>query len=210
MKGEFEPKLEELKSRAAREGFILPRAIYGYFPANGEGDDLVIYDPDSGREVSRMTFPRQPDEEHLCLSDYYLPVGAGRDVVAMQVVTAGDAATEMVERLEKAGDYTDAYFIHGLAVQTAEALAEFVHKRVRAELGLADNQGRRYSWGYPACPDLSQQEDVMRLLPARDLIGVDLTIGHQLVPEQSTAALVVHHPQAKYFSARGLTAVARA
>ncbi len=210
VEGEFEPKLEELKSRAAREGFLLPRAIYGYFPANGEGDDLVIYDPASGREVSRMTFPRQPDEEHLCLSDYYLPVGAGCDVVAMQVVTAGDAATEMVERLEKAGDYTDAYFIHGLAVQTAEALAEFVHKRVRAELGLADNQGRRYSWGYPACPDLSQQEDVMRLLPARDMIGVDLTIGHQLVPEQSTAALVVHHPQAKYFSARGLTAVARA
>ncbi len=209
LREEFEPKLEELKSRAASEGFILPRAIYGYFPANGDGDDLIIYSPDTGREVARMTFPRQPDEEHLCLSDYYLPAGERRDVVAMQIVTAGNAATSMVERLEQAGDYTDAYFIHGLAVQTAEALAEFVHKRVRAELGLSAGQGRRYSWGYPACPDLSQQEDVMRLLPARDTIGVDLTVGHQLVPEQSTAALVVHHPQAKYFSARGLTAVAR-
>ncbi|MDQ3328296.1 MAG: dihydropteroate synthase, partial [Chloroflexota bacterium] len=207
---EFEPKLAELKARAATEGFILPQAIYGYFPANGDGDDLVICSPDTGREISRMTFPRQPEEEHLCLADYYLSAGEGRDVAVLQVVTAGDVATQRVERLEQAGDYTDAYFIHGLAVQTAEALAEFVHQRVRSELGLKADQGRRYSWGYPACPDLAQQEDVMRLLPAQETIGVELTTGHQLVPEQSTAALVVHHPQAKYFSARGLAAMARA
>ncbi|MDP9352386.1 MAG: methionine synthase [Chloroflexota bacterium] len=206
---EFEPKLEDLKARAAREGFILPRAVYGYFPANSQGDDLVVYDPDTGRETARMTFPRQPDDEHLCLADYYLPEGEGRDVVAFQVVTAGSVATELIERLEREGNYSDAYFVHGLAVQTAEALAEYVHKTVREELGLGPEQGRRYSWGYPACPDLSQQEDVMRLLPAEDSIGVHLTVGHQLVPEQSTAALVVHHPQAKYFSARGLTAAAR-
>jgi 5-methyltetrahydrofolate--homocysteine methyltransferase len=206
---EFEPKLEALKARAAREGFVVPRAVYGYFPANAQGDDLVVYDPETGRETARMTFPRQPDDEHLCLSDYYLPEGEGRDVTAFQVVSAGDAATELIEELERAGDYSDAYFIHGLAVQSAEALAEYVHGVVRGELGLGEDQGRRYSWGYPACPDLSQQEDVMRLLGAPGAIGVDLTIGHQLVPEQSTAALVVHHPQAKYFSARGLAAAAR-
>ncbi len=206
---EFEPKLEALKARAGREGFILPRAVYGYFPANAQGDDLVIYSPDTGLETARMTFPRQPDDEHLCLSDYFLPEGKGRDVIAFQVVSAGSAATELIEELERAGDYSDAYFIHGLAVQSAEALAEYVHKLVRRDLGLELEQGRRYSWGYPACPDLSQQEDVMRLLAAPDSIGVGLTIGHQLVPEQSTAALVVHHPQAKYFSARGLTVAAR-
>ncbi|MDQ3856462.1 MAG: methionine synthase, partial [Chloroflexota bacterium] len=195
LREEFEPRLEALKARAAREGFIVPRAVYGYFPASSQGDDLIIYDPDSGREAARMTFPRQPEDEHLCLSDYFLPEGEGRDVIAFQVVTAGDVATGLIERLEKAGDYSDAYFIHGLAVQAAESLAEYVHHVVRTELGLGDEQGRRYSWGYPACPDLSQQEDLLRLLPARDTIGVDLTVGHQLVPEQSTAALVVHHPQ---------------
>lgn len=207
---EFEPKLEELKARAVREGFVTPRAIYGYFPANSEGDDLVIYDPETRQETARMSFPRQPDDEHLCLSDYFLTREAGRDVAAFQVVSAGSAATELIEQLESEGNYADAYFIHGLAVQSAEALAEYVHKIVREELGLQPEQGRRYSWGYPACPDLSQHEDVFRLLPAPDTIGVHLTVGHQLVPEQSTAALVVHHPEAKYFSARGLTAAARA
>jgi 5-methyltetrahydrofolate--homocysteine methyltransferase len=122
------------------------------------------------------------------------------DTVAFQVVTVGQQATEEFEKLQNAADYTEAYFLHGLAVQTAEATAEYLHRHVRKELGLAINQGKRYSWGYPAIPELDDHAKVWKLLPAEEEIGVSLTESYQLVPEQSTAAIILHHPDAKYYS----------
>jgi 5-methyltetrahydrofolate--homocysteine methyltransferase len=122
------------------------------------------------------------------------------DVVALQVVTVGEEASLRFERLQAAGDYAEAYFTHGLAVQTAEAAAEYLHRHIRRELGLTEGQGKRYSWGYPAIPDLEDHRKVFDLLPAESELGMSLTSAFQLVPEQSTAAIILHHPQAKYFS----------
>jgi 5-methyltetrahydrofolate--homocysteine methyltransferase len=122
------------------------------------------------------------------------------DVAAFQVVTVGQQATDLFDQLQAAGDYSEAYFTHGLAVQTAEAAAEYLHRHIRRELGLEPGQGKRYSWGYPAIPELNDHRKVFDLLPAESELGMSLTAAYQLVPEQSTAALVVHHPQAKYFS----------
>ncbi len=200
----FEPALAELKAEAKAKGWLQPRVIYGYFPARSQGNDLIVYDPaDPQREVVRFTFPRQPDLLRLCLSDYFAPVESGRtDVAVFQVVTVGDAASEYAERLREAGEYERMLYVHGLSVQSAEALAEWTHTRVRRELGLAPDQGRRYSWGYPACPDLEQHALLFELMPIEREAGVRLTTGWQLDPEQSTAALVVHHPEATYFSIR--------
>jgi len=149
----------------------------------------------------RFTFPRQNGSEFLCLADYFAPVDSGlMDVVAFQVVTVGQAASERVERLQAQGLYTEAYFTHGLAVQMAEAAAEYLHRHIRRELGLAPDQGKRYSWGYPAIPDLADHRKVFDLLPAETELGMSLTSAFQLVPEQSTAAIIVHHPLAKYFN----------
>jgi 5-methyltetrahydrofolate--homocysteine methyltransferase len=120
--------------------------------------------------------------------------------VAFQVVTVGQAASERFERLQNAGDYTEAYFTHGLAVQTAEATADYIHQHLRRELGIPVDQGKRYSWGYPAIPELADHRKVFDLLPAEAELGMSLTTAFQLVPEQSTAAIIVHHPQAKYFN----------
>ena len=122
------------------------------------------------------------------------------DVVALQVVTVGAEASERFERLQQAGDYSEAYFNHGLAVQTAEATAEYLHRHIRRELGLAEGQGKRYSWGYPAIPELDDHRKVFELLPAEAELGMRLTSACQLVPEQSTAAIIIHHPQARYYS----------
>jgi 5-methyltetrahydrofolate--homocysteine methyltransferase len=124
------------------------------------------------------------------------------DVAAFQVVTVGDAATHRFEALQARGEYTEAYYLHGLSVEAAESVAEWMHRHVRRELGLLPSQGKRYSWGYPACPDLEGHADVFRLLPAADALGMQLTSAFQLMPEQSTAAIVVHHPQAKYYAVR--------
>jgi 5-methyltetrahydrofolate--homocysteine methyltransferase len=180
--------------------------VYGYFPAQSDGNDLVVYDPasveaGSPHERMRLTFPRQPGNDHLCLADYFAPVSSGRmDVAAFQVVTVGQAATDRFDGLQAAGNYTEAYFTHGLAVQTAEAAAEYLHRHIRRELGLADGQGKRYSWGYPAIPDLADHAKVFELLPAEQALGMSLTAAFQLVPEQSTAAIVLHHPEAKYYT----------
>jgi 5-methyltetrahydrofolate--homocysteine methyltransferase len=148
-----------------------------------------------------FNFPRQTDGENLCLADYFAPLESGRmDVVALQVVTVGDKATERFEKLQANSDYTEAYFTHGLAVQTAEATADYLHNHIRRELGLKKEQGKRYSWGYPAIPDLNDHEKVFRLLPVEKELGMHLTSAFQLVPEQSTAAIILHHPQAKYFN----------
>jgi 5-methyltetrahydrofolate--homocysteine methyltransferase len=201
---EFAPRRERMQREAIAEGWIVPRACYGYFPAASDGDVLVVFDPDSGEERARFPFPRQPEGRRLCIADYFHGVDdEERDVVAFQLVTAGREATVHLDRLQAEERYSDAYFAHGLAVQAAEGLADMVHARIRAELGLGPDQGRRYSWGYPACPDLEHHELVLGLLaPEAGALGVELTAAWQLVPEQSTAAIVAHHPQATYFSAR--------
>jgi 5-methyltetrahydrofolate--homocysteine methyltransferase len=198
---DFEPLLLQLQERAIREQIIRPRIAYGYYPVQADGNDLIIYHPeDQRRELTRMWFPRQQEEEHLCISDYFAPVESGRmDVIGFQVVTAGAYASEYAEQLEKRGEYYDQLMLHGLSVTVAEALAEYANRRIRCELGLTGEAGKRYSWGYPACPNLDDQRQLFKALPADQLIGVQLTEGNQLWPDQSTAAFVVHHPQAKYF-----------
>jgi 5-methyltetrahydrofolate--homocysteine methyltransferase len=204
LRDEFEPRLQRYQAQAEREPVLEPRAVYGYFPAAGQGDDVVVYDPAApSRELGRFTFPRQAGGEHLCLADYLRePVdGAASDVIGLQVVTVGRAASERTESAQQAGDYSESYYLHGFSVQAAEALAALTHQRIRRELGLEAERGKRYSWGYGACPDLSQHELVWRLLDAQRAIGVELTEAFQIVPEQSTAAVVIHHPQAAYFNA---------
>jgi len=201
---EFEPRLRRYLRQARVGGWLRPRAVYGYFPCGRDGDALVVFDPvDRRRELGRFDFPRQPDRERLCLADYFRPLGPEGpvDVVALQVVTSGDAAATVVARLQAEGKFTEAYYVHGFAVQVAEATAEWLNRRIRRELGLEEPRGLRYSWGYPACPDLAQHRILFQILPVESTIGVRLTVADQLDPEQSTAALVVHHPAAKYFRA---------
>ena len=206
----FEPALARLKNDAVARGWLTPQAVYGYFPAQSQGNDLIVYDPaayasDGGslREIARFHFPRQEGRERLCLADYFRPVDGGTvDVVAFQIVTVGDAATKLFDELQAAGEYAEAFYIHGLAVESAEAVAQWMHRRVRQELGLSEESGKRYSWGYGACPDLDDHATLFRILPA-DAVGLDLTSAFQLMPEQSTAAIVVHHPEAKYYAVRG-------
>ena len=201
---DFEPRLHRYQQLAVEQGLLDPRFVYGYFPAAGSGNDVIIYDPaDHAREIARFAFARQAGGEHLSLADYVREPKDGRasDVVALQVVTMGSRASERTEQLQRDGEYSESYFLHGFSVQSAEALAEYAHRLIRRELGLREEQGKRYSWGYGACPDLSQHEITFRLLDATNAIGVSLTAAHQIVPEQSTAAIVMHHPKAAYFNA---------
>lgn len=204
---EYEARLEQMKRQALEEGTLTPKAVYGYFPAQSDGNDLLLYDPeqyaksDDRVEIARLSFPRQPYGEHLCLADYFAPVDSDRmDVCPLQVVTVGLRATEKFDAMQAANEYTEAYFFHGMAVQAAEATATYMNRFINRELGLPVERGKRYSWGYPACPDLSDHVTVFRLLPAEEKLGMSLTAAYQLVPEQSTAAIVVHHPDAKYYS----------
>jgi len=208
LQAEYEARLARMQKDALARRTLAPQAVYGYFPVNSDGDDLIVWD--WGRfaargervEAGRFRFPRQNKGEFLCLSDYFAPAeGEQVDVAALQVATVGREATAEFERLQAADNYSEAYFSHGLAVQTAEATAAFVHEHIRRELRLAEAQGKRYSWGYPACPDLADHALVFALLPAvTHELGMTLTPSYQLVPEQSTAAIVVHHPEAKYYS----------
>ncbi|HEX2998330.1 MAG TPA: methionine synthase [Anaerolineales bacterium] len=207
LKKEFEARLAKMTKAALKEGWLKPQAVYGYFPCQSSGDELIIYDPAtmdtaSPDELTRFTFPRQPYDDHLALSDYFASVESGKiDVVALQVVTVGLEATERFDKLQAAGDYSEAYFTHGLAVQTAEATADYLHNHIRRELGIGQDQGKRYSWGYPAIPELEDHQKVFKLLPAVETeLGMTLSPAYQLIPEQSTAAIIVHHPQAKYYS----------
>ena len=181
----------------------MPKAAYGIWPAAGDGEMLILYDPeDPERELTRFEFPRQPDRDRLCLADYFRRADGGqRDVVALQIVTVGDELLDRSSAMMEAGDYSEGYYLHGFGVRLAEAGAEYVHERIREDLGISPDRGLRYSWGYGACPDVLQHARVFDLLPAREALGMNLTDAGALVPELSTAALVVHHPQAKYFSA---------
>jgi 5-methyltetrahydrofolate--homocysteine methyltransferase len=205
LQNEFESRLQSMQRDALKEGWLAPKAVYGYWPAQSEGDDLILYNPDQVEnrleEIARFHFPRQPKGDRLCLADYFAPVSSKTiDVVALQVVTVGEKADARFEHLQASGDYAEAYFTHGLAVQTAEATAEYMHRHIRRELGLQAGQGKRYSWGYPAIPDLNDHTRVFELLPAEKALGMHLTSAYQLVPEQSTAAIVIHHPAAKYYT----------
>ncbi len=206
MEEKFNLRLVEMKADARRTGWIRPQGVYGYFPCQAEGDDLVLFDPGSlatsnKLEMNRFSFPRQAEQEHLCLADYFLPLGSPEmDVVALQVVTVGKEATQRVDELNTKGEITEAYFAHGLAVQMAEASANYLHAHIRRELGLEAEQGKRYSWGYPAIPELSDHQKVFDLLPVENELGMRLTSAYQLIPEQSTAAIIVHHPAASYYN----------
>jgi 5-methyltetrahydrofolate--homocysteine methyltransferase len=224
------PVFEELQRRALEEGFIEPKVVYGYFPVQSAGDELIVYHTEefngctchagsrqlqptgTPREHLRFPFPRQEGRRRLCISDFFRNQESGQfDVLGIQLVTVGDKATELAEKLRAANKYQDYLYLHGFGVESAEALAEFWHKRMRQELGFASEdapeirklfqqgyRGGRYSFGYPACPDLEQRAKIVELLHP-DAIGVTLSENYMLVPEQSTDALVVHHPQAKYF-----------
>jgi 5-methyltetrahydrofolate--homocysteine methyltransferase len=212
---ELMPRLRRMQADMRSKQYLTPKVIYGYFPCQSEGNDLLVYDINdfegeplkpkvpNPQPLVRFTFPRQPGRERLCLADYYAPVSSGRiDVVPLQVVTMGDRATEVFEQMQRDGNYSEGYFVHGLSVALAEALAEWTHNLIKGELGLQEGRGRRYSWGYPACPDLEEQAKLLKVLPSEKTIGVKLTEGYVLLPEQSTAAIVAHHPQAKYYTTR--------
>jgi 5-methyltetrahydrofolate--homocysteine methyltransferase len=204
---ELEPRLARSIDEARRGEWLRLQAVYGYWPALADGDSVVIYDPEHHDvELARFSFPRQRAQNRLCLADYVRPVEQARDgerdVVALQLVTTGPGASELTAQLQRDGEYDDMLRVHGFATQMAEATAEWLHQRIRDELGLDADRGRRYSWGYPSCPDLEDHETFFRIVPG-ELIGVELTGGYQLVPEQSTAAIVLHHPQSRYFAVYG-------
>jgi 5-methyltetrahydrofolate--homocysteine methyltransferase len=194
---EFQPRLERMWRE---QDYLRPRALLGYFPCNAVGNSLELYDPDDlERVLERLVFPRQPGHDRICITDFYRPKESGeRDVVAIQAVTVGPEVTERMAELEAAGEFAEQLYTHGLGVQAAEGMAEWLHARVRTDLGIDPDQGRRWSWGYPACPDQSEHTKVFRLLGA-ERIGLSLSGGHAVEPEQSTVAIVAHHPQAVYF-----------
>jgi 5-methyltetrahydrofolate--homocysteine methyltransferase len=214
------PVFEQLQQRALREKLLTPKVVYGYFPVQSDGDDLVVFDADEFtrtgglHERLRFTFPRQADRRRLCISDFFRSKGSDKvDVLGVQLVTVGDRASEVAQDLFKANKYQEYLYLHGFGVESAEALAELWHKRMRQELGFGSEdspkirelfqqkyRGSRYSFGYPACPNLEDRAKIVELLQPQS-IGVTLSENFMLVPEQSTDAIVVHHPQAKYFDA---------
>jgi 5-methyltetrahydrofolate--homocysteine methyltransferase len=225
----FRPIKKQLEEEIIASGLFEPKVVWGYFPAQGEGNDVVVYDvaeqssagqpgaavPTQAKEFLRFTFPRQREGRKLCISDFFAPKSSGKmDVIGLSLVTIGAKASVETQRLFEAGEYTKYLYLHGLSVETAEALAEFHHKLIRQELGISGDdsphirdlfhqkyRGSRYSFGYPACPNLEDQTKLFALLHPEENVGVRLTTGFLLEPEQSTSAIVVHHPAAKYFVA---------
>jgi 5-methyltetrahydrofolate--homocysteine methyltransferase len=229
----FRPILRKLEDEVAASGLFEPKVVYGYFPAQADGNDVVVYEPCGAatpahepnassaeqpaavpkRELLRFTFPRQREGRRLAVSDFFAPKTSGKmDVIGLSLVTIGAKASVETQRLFEGGEYTKYLYLHGLSVETAEALAELHHKKMREELGIAGEdaaeirdlfhqkyRGSRYSFGYPACPNLEDQTKLFALLKPEENVGVRLTSGFLLEPEQSTSAIVVHHPGAKYF-----------
>ena len=210
---ELRPILQRMVDTVIQQDIMVPQAVYGYWKCAATGNDVILYGEDGTTELARFSFPRQNKDGGLCIADFFRDVtDAQRDVIGLQVVTVGKRATEVAQEWFHEDRYQDYLYLHGLSVEMAEAMAEYVHKRIRAELGFAGEEAReleamlsqgyrgsRYSFGYPACPNLGDQRPLLRLLGA-DAIGVSLTEEDQLDPEQSTSAIVVTHPQAKYFS----------
>ena len=232
----YRPIKKKLEEEVLASGLFEPRVVYGYFPAQGEGNDVIVYPADLShgghrgtqgsevrgqksevrgqtRELLRFTFPRQKEGRKLSIADFFAPKASGKmDVIGLSLVTIGPKATQESQRLFENGEYTRYLYLHGLGVETAEALAEYHHKKMREELGIAGEdaphirdlfhqkyRGSRYSFGYPACPNLEDQTKLFSLLKPEENVGVRLTSGFLLEPEQSTSAIVVHHPAAKYF-----------
>jgi len=207
-----EPIFERFKAQTVHEKILEPKVIYGFFKCYSEGNDLVVLDGSAQTELTRFTFPRQSREPYQCIADFFRPKGGDLDVVAFHAVTVGKRASETEQKLFKANKYTEYLYLHGLSVEVAEALAEYTHLLIRRDLGIDRQdkrtkdeifrqgyQGSRYSFGYPACPNLGDQAKLFQLLPA-EKIGIKLSETFQMAPEQSTSAIIVHHPQAKYFS----------
>ena len=187
-----EKLLEEWKKRVMDDNLFEPKAVYGYFKCSRDDNNLVVKNSDGEKLI--FDFPRSSKSKHLCLSDYF----GNDDIVAFQVVTVGNKVAETIEKWNNEDKYTDAYYLHGLAVETAEAMAEWLNLKIKNELNLKNNAGLRYSWGYPSCPDISQHHLVWKLLHPENL-GLKLTEVGQIIPEQSTAAIIIHHPDAEYF-----------
>ena len=204
MTSEFRPRLERMWRE---QTYLHPRALLGFYPCYSDGNDIVVLDPqDRQSELTRFVCPRQPKGDRICLADFYRPAIDGKappelDVIAVQAVTVGAEVTELMARLEAEGEFAEQLFVHGLGVQTAEGLAEWLHAEARNMLGIDATQGRRYSWGYPAVPEQSEHLKVEQLLELGD-IGMKITDGYAPEPEQSTLALIAHHPQAIYFGTR--------
>jgi 5-methyltetrahydrofolate--homocysteine methyltransferase len=213
LNAKIRPALSELKDRCKAQHLLTPRAVYGYYPCQSAGNDLIVYRQDRRTEWVRFKFPRQDHGRRLCISDFFASVDEGRfDLLPLQIVTVGQTASTYSHELFQSNQYTDYLYFHGLSVESAEALAEVIHRNIRAELGFAGEdkpelkamlnqgyRGTRYSFGYPACPNLEDQSQLFQLL-APERIGMSLSEEFQLVPEQSTSAIVVIHPEAKYFN----------
>ncbi|MBT7074169.1 MAG: dihydropteroate synthase, partial [Anaerolineae bacterium] len=201
LEAEFEERLAKMKIDALKSGWLKPQGIYGFFPCQADGDDLNVYDAEGKNILQKFAFPRQEKKKNLCLADYFAPLGSEKmDVVAFQVVTVGQEATEKFDALQETENYSEAYFVHGLAVQTAEATANYLHEHIQREMGIPAKQGKRYSWGYPAIPELDDHKKVFDLLPVEEALGMTLSAAYQLIPEQSTAAIILHHVDASYFN----------
>ncbi|HEV3071369.1 MAG TPA: homocysteine S-methyltransferase family protein [Solirubrobacteraceae bacterium] len=212
VEGDFRPRLERMWSE---QDYLHPRALLGFFPCYAKGNDIVVLDPkDRKTELTRFECPRQPKGDRICLADFFRPAvdAAGEpspqgdppqelDVIAVQAVTVGSEVTELMAKLEAEGEFAEQLFVHGLGVQTAEGLAEWLHAQTREMLAIPPAQGRRYSWGYPAVPEQSEHLKVEKLLHLEQ-IGMTITDGYAPEPEQSTLALIAHHPQAIYFGTR--------
>ena len=212
-KQELRPVLKRMLALTQEQNILKPQASYGYWKCAGQGNDLIIFDQDGTTELTRFNMPRQPKEDGECIADFVRDVDdEARDVIGLQVVTVGQKASDVAREWFEDNRYQDYLYLHGLSVEMAEAMAEYVHKRIRAEWGFAGQdaldiekmlsqgyRGGRYSFGYPACPKLEDQAPLLKLLGA-ERIGVDISDEWQLHPEQSTSAIVMHHPRAKYFS----------
>ena len=212
-KQELRPVMRRMLTLCAEQNILRPQAAYGYWMAAAQGNDLIIFDTDGTTELTRFALPRQPREDGECIADFFRDVDdAQRDVIGLQVVTVGQKASDVAREWFEDNRYQDYLYLHGLSVEMAEAMAEYVHKRIRAELGFAAEddrdtekmlsqgyRGSRYSFGYPACPRLEDQAPILKLLGA-ERVGVSLSDEFQLHPEQSTSAIVTLNPHAKYFS----------
>jgi 5-methyltetrahydrofolate--homocysteine methyltransferase len=210
---ELRPVMRRMFELCAADKILKPQAVYGYWKAAGQGNDLILFDTDGTTELARFTLPRQPKEDGECIADFVRDIDdAQRDVIGLQIVTMGSRASDVARAWFEENRYQDYLYLHGLSVEMAEAMAEYVHKRIRAELGFAGEddrdmekmlaqgyRGSRYSFGYPACPKLEDQVPLLKLLSA-ERIGITLSDEFQLDPEQSTSAIVILNPRAKYFS----------